>query len=38
MKPATKLINRRVARAMRRQMQDAQRAGKQSAQQLLNTG
>ncbi|MHC4372161.1 MAG: hypothetical protein ACYSW8_31535 [Planctomycetota bacterium] len=37
MKPATKLINRRVARAMRRQMQDAQRAGKQSAQQLLNT-
>lgn len=38
MKPATKLINQSVARAMRRsQMQDANYAGKENAQHLLNT-
>jgi hypothetical protein len=37
MKPATKLLNQSVVKAMRRQMQDANYAGKKNAQHLLNT-
>jgi hypothetical protein len=38
MKPATKLINQSVAKAMRRQqMRDAGHAGKREAQDVLNT-